>query len=60
VFRQSALEAALSADFSPIALAGFGQSPQGLNADLHASAAYRAHLVGVAARVALDRAIGAV
>ncbi len=42
----AALEAALAADFSPAALAGFRQDPQGLNADLHASAAYRAQLVG--------------
>jgi carbon-monoxide dehydrogenase medium subunit len=58
VFRQSALEAALAADFSSAALAGFRQDPQGLNADLHASAAYRAHLVGVAAQRALAMALG--
>lgn len=59
VFRQPALERALAADFSPAALAGFRQEPQGLNADLHASAAYRAQLVGVAARRALAMALSA-
>lgn len=59
VFRQPALEAALAADFSPAALAGFRQDPQGLNADLHASAAYRAQLVAVAAKRALASALSA-
>lgn len=59
VFRQPALERALADDFSPAALAGFRQDPQGLNADLHASAAYRAQLVGVAARRALAMALAA-
>jgi carbon-monoxide dehydrogenase medium subunit len=57
VFRQTALEQALARDFSPAALAGLRQDPQGLNADLHASAAYRAQLVAVAARRALAMAL---
>lgn len=57
VFRQRELEQALGADFSPAALAGFRQDPQGLNTDLHASAAYRAQLVAVAARRALAMAL---
>lgn len=58
VFRQSELERRFSDDFSPDALVGFRQAPDGLNTDLHASAAYRATLVGVAARRALAMALG--
>jgi carbon-monoxide dehydrogenase medium subunit len=57
VFRQPALEQALAADFSPAALVGFRQDPHGLNADMHASAAYRAQLVAVAASRALAMAL---
>jgi len=57
VFRQRTLEAALADDFSPRTLEGFAQAPTGLNADLHASAAYRAQLVAVAARRALAQAL---
>lgn len=58
VFRQPDLERSLSRAFSPRALDGFHQSPEGLNTDLHASAAYRAQLVAVAARRALAMALG--
>lgn len=58
VFRQSELERRLSDDFSRDALSGFSQAADGLNTDLHASAAYRATLVGVAARRALAMALG--
>jgi len=57
VFRLAALEQALAADFSAAALAGFRAGPQGLNSDLHATAAYRAQLIGVAARRALAMAL---
>lgn len=57
VFRQRALEQALARDFSVAALAGFRQDAQGFNADLHASAAYRAQLVAVAAKRALAMAL---
>lgn len=57
VFRQRQLEEQLARDFSPVALSGFRQDPQGLNSDLHASAAYRAQLVAVAARRALATAL---
>ena len=50
VFRATAFERALATDWSAKALAGLAQDADGLNADLHASAAYRAHLVGVLAR----------
>lgn len=58
VFRQRAFEAALDARFAPDALDGLRQDPDGLNRDLHASAAYRAQLVGVAARRAVAAALG--
>lgn len=47
VFRWSEAEAALSADFSASALDGLSVPADGMIADLHGSAAYRAHLVGV-------------
>lgn len=49
VFRQADFERALSEDFSVEALSGLKQDPEPLNADMHASKAYRAHLTGVAA-----------
>jgi carbon-monoxide dehydrogenase medium subunit len=53
VFRQTDMEAALSADFSAGALAGIAQDPDGLNEDIHASAEYRANLVAVGAKRAV-------
>ncbi len=47
VFRWAEAEAALSADFSAGALDGVGTPAQGMIADLHAGADYRAHLCGV-------------
>ena len=49
VFRVAEMEAALSADFAPDALAGISIDPEGLNADIHAGAEYRAHLITVLA-----------
>jgi len=49
VFRLPEFEAALSREFSPAALAGLTVAEDDLNRDLHASAAYRAHLIGVLA-----------
>lgn len=57
VFRQSAFEAALTTSFTQEALAQCSQSPQGLNNDMHATAAYRAQLVQVAAKRALAMAL---
>ena len=56
VFRASALEAALTANFSPAALEGVGVSKDGLNSDIHADADYRAHLIGVMAKRAVAAA----
>jgi aerobic carbon-monoxide dehydrogenase medium subunit len=50
VFRVSALETALAKDWSAKAIEGIAVPADGLNTDLHASAAYRAHLIGVLAR----------
>lgn len=50
VFRFGAAERALSARFHPDALAGVELAADGLNADIHASAEYRAHAVQVMTR----------
>jgi carbon-monoxide dehydrogenase medium subunit len=44
------MEAALAKNFAADAVAGIKQSANGLNSDIHASAEYRAHLVGVMAK----------
>ncbi|MGF1640053.1 MAG: FAD binding domain-containing protein [Rhodospirillales bacterium] len=49
VFRVPAMEAALTERFHPDGLAGCAIAADGLNADLHAAADYRAHLVSVMA-----------
>jgi carbon-monoxide dehydrogenase medium subunit len=54
VFRQVEMERALAEDFSASALEGIVQSPEGLVSDLEAGAEYRAHLVGVMARRAVE------
>jgi carbon-monoxide dehydrogenase medium subunit len=56
VFRASAFEAALNANFSPAALDGVSVPASGLNSDLHADAEYRAHLIGVMAKRAVAAA----
>lgn len=56
VFRASELEAALSKDFSAHAIDGIKIAEDGLNSDIHASAAYRAHLVTVMAKRAVAAA----
>ncbi len=58
VFRQQAMEAVLMRSFTTDALEGIVQGEDGLNADLHATSAYRAHLTGVMARRAVARALG--
>lgn len=57
VFRHVAAEALLSAEFSSGAVEFVTQPAQGLNSDLHASAAWRAQLVCVAIRRATAMAL---
>ena len=54
-FRQKDMEAALVKNFSPDAIKDVKVSPSGLNSDIHASSEYRAHLVGVMARRAVEK-----
>jgi carbon-monoxide dehydrogenase medium subunit len=56
VFRQKDMEAALSKSFTADAIKNIAQKQDGLNSDIHASAEYRAHLVGVMARRAVAKA----
>jgi carbon-monoxide dehydrogenase medium subunit len=56
-FRQAEMEKALSAKFAPDAVAGIKVKPDGLNNDLHASPEYRAHLVTVMAKRAVEAAL---
>ncbi|MBC7577054.1 xanthine dehydrogenase family protein subunit M [Tardiphaga sp.] len=56
VFRVEAFEQALQKRFSSKALEGLTVPAEGLNSDLHGSAEYRAHLIGVLARRAVDAA----
>lgn len=57
VFRVPDMEAALSQRFDAEALDGIAVSAEEMNSDIHADAAYRAHLVGVMARRAVQAAV---
>src|SRR6516162_266745 len=58
VFRVGSFEEALKKRFSPKSLEGMSIPADGMNGDIHGSAEYRAHLVGVLARRAVADAIG--
>jgi carbon-monoxide dehydrogenase medium subunit len=57
VFRVPEMEKALTENFAPDAIAGISVASDELNADMHASAGYRAHLVTVMAKRAVERAV---
>jgi carbon-monoxide dehydrogenase medium subunit len=56
VFRVAAMEQALTKSFSADAIKDIAVPADELNSDIHASSAYRAHLVGVMARRAVAAA----
>ena len=56
VFRVKAMEDALAKNFSSDAIKDIKVPADGLNSDIHGSAEYRAHLVTVMARRAVDQA----
>ena len=56
VFRVKAMEDALAKNFSSDAIKDIKVPADGLNSDIHGSAEYRAHLVNVMARRAVDQA----
>lgn len=56
-FRQTEMEKALSAKFAPESVANIKVKPDGLNNDLHASPEYRAHLITVMCKRAVEAAM---
>ena len=56
VFRVKSFEEALAKRFSPKSIEGMTIPANGMNADIHATPEYRAHLVGVLAKRALTKA----
>jgi aerobic carbon-monoxide dehydrogenase medium subunit len=56
VFRVPDMEAALSKSFSAASLSGISVKAKGLNTDMHATAEYRAHLISVLAKRAVEAA----
>jgi aerobic carbon-monoxide dehydrogenase medium subunit len=58
VFRVPEMETALAKNFTPDAVAGIAVPSDDLNADIHGSAEYRAHLVTVMAKRAVETANG--
>jgi len=57
VYRATEIETALNASFSPAAAKAVKQSSAGINADLHASAEYRAAMIPVMAARAVEAAL---
>ena len=58
VFRLPEFEAALKTRFNAKSLDGLSVPADGLNGDIHASPDYRAHLIGVMAKRAVNKALG--
>ncbi|WP_326533914.1 FAD binding domain-containing protein [Pseudorhodoferax sp.] len=58
VFRHADLEAALNKSFTPASAAAVKIDATDLNADIHASAAYRANLISVQTQRAVAKALG--
>jgi carbon-monoxide dehydrogenase medium subunit len=58
VFRAKEIESALKKRFAAASLEGIKMPGKGIMSDIHADAAYRAHLVGVMARRAVAAAGG--
>jgi carbon-monoxide dehydrogenase medium subunit len=56
-FRQAEMEKALAQKFAPESVAGIKIKPDGLNNDLHASPEYRAHLITVMCKRAVEAAL---
>ena len=56
-FRQTEMEKALAQKFAPESVANIKVKPDGLNNDLHASPEYRAHLITVMAKRAVEAAL---
>ncbi len=57
VLRLAEMEKALGAKFAPESVANLKVKAEGLNSDLHASAEYRAHLITVMAKRAVEAAL---
>ena len=56
-FRQTEMEKALAQKFAPESVAGIKVKADGLNNDLHASPEYRAHLITVMCKRAVEAAV---
>src|SRR6059058_1427691 len=56
-FRQADMEKALASKFAPESVANIKVKADGLNSDLHASPEYRAHLITVMAKRAVEAAM---
>jgi carbon-monoxide dehydrogenase medium subunit len=56
-FRQADMEKALASKFAPESVANIKVKPDGLNNDLHASPEYRAHLITIMAKRAVEAAL---
>jgi len=57
VFRVPEMEKALAGKFAPESVANIAVKASGLNSDIHASAEYRAHLITVMAKRAVESAL---